>query len=234
MKELVKTPPDLGEQLQRKSVGIVGNCDIEILNDADFKRADDLISDAAGVAKKMSEYWSPLKDSAYQNWQLICRREKDMLLPVRDGISKIEKTMKAYRLERVALDLEQQEISHQAEMTEFEMQTAEMLEQGVPQEVIEKIKAEHIPFLAKQTTELISRTKFKGGYEVTIETVKDGAGNEIEQWDKVDKKLLLPQTKAHKEAILQLARDEAKKNYGKKMDGFKIQLIETAKIRSTK
>ena len=100
--------------------------------------------------------------------------------------------------------------------------------------MIEKIKAEHIPFLVKQTTELISRTKFKGGYEVTIETVKDGAGNEIEQWDKVDKKLLLPQTKAHKEAILQLARDEAKKNYGKKMDGFKIQLIETAKIRSTK
>jgi hypothetical protein len=234
MNKLQTSPPNLGEHLHSRAMRVKQDCQMVIINDPDYKKADDLISDTATMAKAIKDYWKPRKDAARKSWELNCDSEKEMLKPVLDGIEFLKEEMKGYRAERERLEKERQEAEHQKQLEELTQATFEMAEEGVPQDVIDKIHEDHIPFSAKQTQELRSRTKFKGDYEVTIATVEDEEGNEIEQWDKVDKTLLLPQTKAHKEAILHIAREEARKNYGKKMTGFNIEAIENAKIRRTR
>lgn len=225
---------DKGELLNRKITKTIQSVPFEINNDEDYGLADQWNADTQNLLKHVKDWWAPLKNIAYKSWQMNCEKEKSMLAPIVKQKKKLEALMLGYVTKRNALEWERQKAEAKKQRQDLCLDTMEMAESGTPQRVIDEIHEDHLTLESKEPQELRGKTKFKDDYIVTIQTIEDEEGNEIEQWDQVDKELLLPKTKAHKEAILNNAREMARRTYGKKITGFNIKMKQKARVIGSK
>ena len=236
MTEIQTTSNTLETELRRRSEMVRAECQVVIENDADYYAAEKKAAEVRSLVKAIEDYWHPVTHFAYTNWQMLLGKEKGMLSPVKEGLAAIGRLLVAYRAEREKRERERQEAEYQQQIEDADMAAFELAEEGVPQETIDAVvemKTE-TPFQAQPTQELRTRTKFKPDYIVTIKKIEDEDGNEIEQWDQVDPELLIPSTKAHKDAIIANAKARAFKTNGKAIDGFNVSATEKPIIRRAK
>ena len=231
MNELQTKPETLEEQLKRRSDMVKADCQVIIQNDDDYNAAAKKAEQVKALEKAIKDYWKPLTQMSYQNWQMLLAKEKTMLASVQEGLQDLGGSMVAYRSERERLERERQEAEFKKQKEKADLVAFELAEEGYPQEAIDKVREmqSQTAFQAKPTQELRSRHSFKPEYVITIKK-KDGR----EAWSEVDKEFLMPSTKAHKDAILANARDKAKKTGGEPMAGFDVVVTEKATIRGAK
>ena len=231
MNELQTKPETLEDQLKRRSDMVKADCQVIIQNDDDFDAAAKKAEQVKSLEKAIKEYWLPLTQMSYQNWKMLLGKQETMLKSVQEGLKDLGDSMVAYRADRERKERERQEADFQKQKELADLVAFELAEEGVPQEAIDKVKEMQVetPFQAKPMQELRSRHSFVPEYIVTIKK-KDG----VEAWEDVDEEFLMPSTKAHKEAILNNARDKAKKTGGKPMDGFDVVVTEKATIKGAK
>ena len=231
MNELQTKPETLEDQLKRRSDMVKADCQVIIQNDDDFDAAAKKAEQVKSLEKAIKEYWLPLTQMSYQNWKMLLGKQETMLKSVQEGLKDLGGSMVAYRADRERKERERQEADFQKQKELADLVAFELAEEGVPQEAIDKVKEMQVetPFQAKPMQELRSRHSFVPEYIVTIKK-KDG----VEAWEDVDEEFLMPSTKAHKEAILNNARDKAKKTGGKPMDGFDVVVTEKATIKGAK
>jgi len=231
MNELKTKPETLEDQLKRRSDMVKADCQVIIQNDDDFDAAAKKAEQVKSLEKAIKEYWLPLTQMSYQNWKMLLGKQETMLKSVQEGLKDLGDSMVAYRADRERKERERQEADFQKQKELADLVAFELAEEGVPQEAIDKVKEMQVetPFQAKPMQELRSRHSFVPEYIVTIKK-KDG----VEAWEDVGKEFLMPSTKAHKTAILNNARDKAKKTGGKPMDGFDVVVTEKATIKGAK
>ena len=74
--------------------------EMTISTDEDYEKAAEFGKKIKAQAKVVTEFFKPMKDSAYQAHKAVCDREKTMLKPLQDAEKILKKSMTAYYQER--------------------------------------------------------------------------------------------------------------------------------------
>ena len=121
----VKEDPKLGEELARRSNEILKVCEaLAITDDYGYAEADKRASETKSLEKGVEDYWEEPKMWAHKAWKSICNKEKQMILPSKEGGRLLTKKMSAYRQDREALEAEKRK-------KEEEKKRLEMVRQAI-------------------------------------------------------------------------------------------------------
>ena len=88
---------------------------VSINSDQDYESAGQFGVMLKQKAAEVTEFFKPLKDSAYKTHRAICDREKEMLTPLRNAEKTLKKTMGDYALEKERKRREAEERRRKAE-----------------------------------------------------------------------------------------------------------------------
>ena len=161
---------------------------------------------------------------AHKAWKSICNKEKQMILPIKEGGRLLPKKMSAYRQDREALEAEKRKKEEEKKRLEMKVEALKMAEDGVPEEAVDAVlEMAEEPSVAL-TPELRGKTSFTGSYEVRLIPG--------EEWS-IPKDILEPTTPAQIKATEAKVKAQAKLNGGKPVKGFEIIQTETARRKST-
>lgn len=94
-------------------------------NDDDYRQAAEFGKTIKQKATVVTEFFKPMKDSAYQAHKAVCDREKTMLKPLKNAEAIVKKTMGAYVTEQERKRKEQEEALRKAAAAERERKLAE-------------------------------------------------------------------------------------------------------------
>ena len=87
-------------EIQNESNGIISEAEqINICCQEDLVFANDFLGNIKSMSKKVEEYWKDPKKRAKEAHQLICDKEKEMLLPLKDSEKIIKNKISAYNEE---------------------------------------------------------------------------------------------------------------------------------------
>lgn len=99
-----------------------------IRSDADYQRAGEFGRTLKQKASEVTQFFKPMKDSAYQAHKAVCDREKAMLAPLRDAEQIIKKAMQEYLAAQEQKRKEQEEAARKAALEESDRKLAEAIE----------------------------------------------------------------------------------------------------------
>ena len=200
------------EEIQQE-VGLVETRanEMVISNDDEYEKAAELGQQIKTKAKVVTDFFKPMKDTAYQAHKAICDREKTMLNPLLDAEKKLKKSMTTYFQEkeqkRKALEAELQKQA-EAERERMLNEAADLEAEGKSEEAEAVLMdAQATESVASQAVVVMNVPKAKG-----VSSSKDW---EIESIDKekvpvnfsgieirpVDEKAVLRLIKASKGSI---------------------------------
>lgn len=91
-----------------------------VTNDDEYTQAAEFGKIIKQKAAVVTEFFKPMKDSAYQAHKAICDREKAMLAPLKNAEATVKKTMGAYVQEQERKKREQEEALRRAAEAERE------------------------------------------------------------------------------------------------------------------
>lgn len=97
-------------------------------NDEDYRNAAEFGKTIKQKATVVTEFFKPMKDSAYQAHKAVCDREKKMLAPLKNAESIVKRTMGAYVTEQERKRREQEEALRRAAAAERERKLKEAAE----------------------------------------------------------------------------------------------------------
>lgn len=83
---------------------------------ASYQSAGQVLLAFKDMEKNIKVYFKPLKDSAHKTWKSICDRENEELAKLSPGVTHLNKTMIAYKIEEDRKHREEEEILRQAAM----------------------------------------------------------------------------------------------------------------------
>ena len=87
---------------------------VTINSDQDYEAAGEFGVMLKKKAAEVTEFFKPLKDSAYKAHKAICDREKEMLTPLRNAEKTLKKTMGDYAMEQERKRREAEEAARRA------------------------------------------------------------------------------------------------------------------------
>ena len=105
---------------------------VSINSDQDYESAGQFGVMLKQKAAEVTEFFKPLKDSAYKTHRAICDREKEMLTPLRNAEKTLKKTMGDYALEKERKRREAEEAARRAaeEESRRKLEEAALLEKA--------------------------------------------------------------------------------------------------------
>ena len=223
MNKIATKKISLAETLANRANAVLAFCEnITIVDDSTYKEADQKASETASLERGIKDYWDESKALTYQAWKLTCGKESEMLNPIKEGAKVLTKKMSAYRSERDRLERDKREAEQKSHEDKTRGEVFELVEDGLPQEVADKIIAQSKDSVATPVSELRGKTSFTVSYEVRL--IRG------EEW-RIPKDLLEPTTPLMIKAIEAKVKAQAKFNGGKPVKGFEIIQTETAKRR---
>lgn len=99
-----------------------------ITSDADYQKAGEFGRTLKQKAAEVTQFFKPMKDSAYQAHKAVCDREKAMLAPLRNAEQIIKKAMQDYQADQEQKRKNQQEEARKAALKECDRKLAEAIE----------------------------------------------------------------------------------------------------------
>ena len=112
---------EMSEVLESRGKYLIRNCeDLNIDNDKDLRKADEMITYGAGHKKMIEEFWAPFKQHANALLKEARANEKRMLDPTKTAIDILVQKMGAYKKEQLEKNREEARI--EAEVAAFEME----------------------------------------------------------------------------------------------------------------
>lgn len=142
------------EKVIQQEVGLVEirAKEMVISTDADYETAADFGRQIKEKAKTVTDFFKPMKDSAYQAHKAVCDREKTMLKPLQDAEKMLKKSMAAYlqEKERKRLELERKM------QREAEAERERMLNEAAALEADGKTEEAEAVLMDAQLTESVS------------------------------------------------------------------------------
>jgi hypothetical protein len=213
----------LAETLANRANAVLAFCEnITIVDDSTYKEADQKASETASLERGIKDYWDESKALTYQAWKLTCGKESEMLNPIKEGAKVLTKKMSAYRSERDCLERDKREVEQKSHEDKTRGEVFELVEDGLPQEVADKIIAQSKDSVATPVSELRGKTSFTLNYEVRLIKGKERL---------IPHDILLPTTPAMVKALEAKIKTFAKATGGMKIEGVEIIQTETAKRR---
>jgi hypothetical protein len=213
----------LAETLANRANAVLAFCEnITIVDDSTYKEADQKASETASLERGIKDYWDESKALTYQAWKLTCGKESEMLNPIKEGAKVLTKKMSAYRSERDRLERDKREVEQKSHEDKTRGEVFELVEDGLPQEVADKIIAQSKDSVATPVSELRGKTSFTLNYEVRLIKGKERL---------IPHDILLPTTPAMVKALEAKIKTFAKATGGMKIEGVEIIQTETAKRR---
>ena len=105
---------------------------VTINSDQDYEAAGEFGVMLKKKAAEVTEFFKPLKDSAYKAHKAICDREKEMLTPLRNAEKTLKKTMGDYAMEQERKRREAEEAARRAaeEESRRKLEEAALLEKA--------------------------------------------------------------------------------------------------------
>jgi hypothetical protein len=70
---------------------------LDVKTQQDYDNIAEMCRDIKGRVKQITEYWKPLKDSAYKQWKAICSKEKELMKPFDDAEKEIKVKMATFQ-----------------------------------------------------------------------------------------------------------------------------------------
>lgn len=137
-----------------------------ILSDADCERAAEFGKNIKKQAKAVTDFFKPMKDSAYRAHKAICDREKTMLKPLQEAEKILKCSMKNYyqEKERKRLELEAKLRREAEEERERKLNEAAELEMAGEKEAAEAalLDAQVTEEIAVNTSVIAGPVRTKG------------------------------------------------------------------------
>lgn len=99
----IEVPTEAEKEVEiKQEVGLVEirAKEMTISTDAEYEQAADLGQKIKEKAKVVTDFFKPMKGSAYQAHRAVCDREKTMLKPLQDAEKKLKKSMGDYIQEK--------------------------------------------------------------------------------------------------------------------------------------
>lgn len=173
---LVATVPQVGTVDEQRLTTEVTDIEFQaesmlIQTDEDYAAAGEFGKMLKGKAAQVTNFFKPMKDTAYQAHKAVCDREKAMLAPLRNAESIVKKTMGAYLMEQERKRREAEEAARQAAERERErkLQEAAALEAAGDKEgadaamteavVMDEAAGYSVPAMTKPKVAGVSNTK---------------------------------------------------------------------------
>lgn len=223
MNKIATKKISLAETLANRANAVLAFCEnITIVDDSTYKEADQKASETASLERGIKDYWDESKALTYQAWKLTCGKESEMLNPIKEGAKVLTKKMSAYRSERDRLERDKREVEQKSHEDKTRGEVFELVEDGLPQEVADKIIAQSKDSVATPVSELRGKTSFTLNYEVRLIKGKERL---------IPHDILLPTTPAMVKALEAKIKTFAKATGGMKIEGVEIIQTETAKRR---
>lgn len=140
--------------------------EMAISSDADYERAAEFGKSIKKQAKVVTDFFKPMKDSAYKAHKEICDREKTMLKPLQEAEKNLKRGMKNYyqEKERKRLELEAKLRREAEEERERKLNEAAELETAGEKEAAEAalLDAQVTEEIAVNTSVIAEPVRTKG------------------------------------------------------------------------
>lgn len=99
----IEVPTEAAKEIEiKQEVGLVETRAKEMIisTDEEYEKAAEFGQQIKAKAKVVTDFFKPMKDSAYQAHKAVCDREKTMLKPLQDAEKTLKKSMTAYLQEK--------------------------------------------------------------------------------------------------------------------------------------
>lgn len=99
----IEVPTEAAKEVEiKQEVGLVETRAKEMIisTDEEYEKAAEFGQQIKTKAKVVTDFFKPMKDSAYQAHKAVCDREKTMLKPLQDAEKTLKKSMTAYLQEK--------------------------------------------------------------------------------------------------------------------------------------
>jgi len=196
---------------------------LDINNDADYKEADQFISESVAGEKMIKENLAEEKAEAKRVYDEVRAREKQPLSIFEQVVSIVTGKMSVFREERERIEQERRDNAQKKQEEGMLLQAQEMAEDGVPQEVIDQCTELAMRPVAIRTEELRSKTTFGVTYRVEFE---------VGQERLIPLEILIPTTKGHRDAVLAKAKKLAILTGGEPIPGLRVIQEESVRRKS--
>lgn len=125
--------PDMTQETEQGLTEVVESMEeyaggLNIQTEEDFKKAGEFGRTLKQKMSEVTEFFKPMKDSAYKAHRQVCDREKTMLAPLKNAETKLKKAMKRYTDQVEEKRRREEELLRKAARREAEAKLAEAVE----------------------------------------------------------------------------------------------------------
>lgn len=151
----IEVPTEAAKEVEiKQEVGLVEVRAKEMIisTDTEYEQAAEFGQQIKTKAKVVTDFFKPMKDSAYQAHKAVCDREKTMLKPLQDAEKTLKKSMTAYLQEK---ERKRKELEAKLQK-EAEAERERMLNEAADLEAAGKTEEAETVLMEAQVTESVA------------------------------------------------------------------------------
>lgn len=173
----IEVPTEAAKEVEiKQEVGLVEVRANEMIisTDTEYEQAAEFGQQIKTKAKVVTDFFKPMKDSAYQAHKAVCDREKTMLKPLQDAEKTLKKSMTAYLQEK---ERKRKELEAKLQK-EAEAERERMLNEAAALEAAGKTEEAEAALMDAQVTESVATKAI-----VTMDVPKARGVSSSKDWE---------------------------------------------------